>query len=172
MTTVFVGGSRRLSRLSADIQRRLNSIVEKGFAVIVGDANGADKAVQRYFADKKYAQVTVFCMTRDCRNNVSGWPTKDIAAPNGARGFAYYSTKDRAMADAASHGFMLWDGESKGTLSNIVTMVRQQKPVVVYFAPTKNFETVRTPADVAQLLARCENAGVKRFERELDLARA
>ena len=172
MTTVFIGGSRQLSRLNADIHQRLDRIIEKGLAIVVGDANGADRAVQRYLSDKAYRPVTVFCMSHDCRNNVGGWPTKDVSAPRGARGFAYYSTKDRAMADAASHGLMLWDGESKGTLSNTVTMVRQQKPVVVYFAPANAFETIRTSVDIARLLARCNNVAVKRFEQELDLAQA
>jgi hypothetical protein len=27
-------------------------MIEKGFTILVGDANGADKAVQRYLADK------------------------------------------------------------------------------------------------------------------------
>jgi hypothetical protein len=50
MTKVFIGGSRRLSQLNKDLKGRLDNIVERGFTVIVGDANGADKAVQRYLA--------------------------------------------------------------------------------------------------------------------------
>ena len=39
-----------------------------------------------------------------------------VAAHQGARGFDYYSVKDRAMADAAEYGLMPWDGKSKGTI--------------------------------------------------------
>lgn len=53
-------------------------------------------------------------MTANCRNNVGGGPSQAIAAPQGARGFAYYSVKDQAMVDAAEYGLMHWDGESKG----------------------------------------------------------
>ena len=172
MTKVFIGGSRRLSRLNADVKRRMDGIVEKGFTILIGDANGADRAVQRYLADKGYRKVVVFCMSRDCRNNVGGWPARNVPAPEGVSGFAYYATKDRAMADEASHGLMLWDGDSKGTLNSIINLVRQRKPVVVYFAPAKSFQTIRTAADITGLLDKCDGASVQRFERELDIRRA
>lgn len=65
------------------------------------------------------------------------WPTREIDAPRGARGFDYYSLKDRVMADTAAYGLMLWDGKSKGTVNNVVNLSRDHKPVVVYVAPTK-----------------------------------
>jgi len=61
MTTVFLSGSRKISRLDEDVRKRLSTIVEKKFRVIVGDANGADKAFQTYLAGMDYANVTVFC---------------------------------------------------------------------------------------------------------------
>ena len=60
-------------------------------------------------------------MKDHCRNNVGDWPTREIDAPRGARGFDYYSLKDRAMAEAAEYGLMLWDGKSKGTVNNSST---------------------------------------------------
>src|SRR5271157_1444162 len=106
-TKVFVAGSRRLSRLNTDVKSRLDNIMEKGFTVVVGDANGADKAVQQYLAGRGYQQVVVFCMSGKCRNNVGHWPTREIGATPGARGFAYFSTKDRAMGEEADYGLML-----------------------------------------------------------------
>ena len=112
---VFVAGSRQISRLPAEVRNRLDTMIEKGFQILVGDANGADKAIQRYLADKSYSNVLVHCMKDRCRNNVGSWPTREVDAPRGARGFDYYSLKDRAMAEAAEYGLMLWDGKSKGT---------------------------------------------------------
>jgi len=43
---VFVAGSRQISRLPAEVKTRLDTMVQKGFQILVGDANGADKAVQ------------------------------------------------------------------------------------------------------------------------------
>lgn len=56
-------------------------------------------------------------MKEHCRNNVANWLTREVAAPRGAKGFDYYSVKDRAMAEAAEYGLMLWDGKSKGTVN-------------------------------------------------------
>jgi len=119
---VFVAGSRQISRLPAEVSSRLDTMIEKGFQILVGDANGADKAVQRYLADKSYPNVLVHCMKDHCRNNVGHWPTREVAAPRGAKGFDYYSLKDRAMAETAEYGLMLWDGKSKGTVNNVVNL--------------------------------------------------
>jgi hypothetical protein len=169
MTKVFIAGSRHLSRLNADVKRRIDTMIEKGFTILVGDANGADKAVQRYLADKDYRNVIVHCMASNCRNNVGSWPAREIAAPPGARGFAYYSTKDQAMVDDAAYGLMLWDGESKGTLNSVINMLRQDKPVVVYLAPRKAFQNLRSVDDLTALLSNCDRASVQRFERELGI---
>lgn len=93
---------------------RIDTIIEKGFTILVGDANGVDKAVQRHLAEKGSRNVIVHCMVANCRNNVGDWPTREITAPKGVRGFAYYVMKDQAMVDDAACGFMLWDGESRG----------------------------------------------------------
>jgi len=167
MTNVFIAGSRQLSRVNAVVKRRIDTIIEKGFTILVGDANGADKAVQRYLADKGYRNVIVHCMADNCRNNVGDWSTRKIVGSERARGFAYYAAKDQAMVDDASYGLMLWDGKSKGTLNNIINLVRQEKPVVVYLAPARIFKNLRTGDDVAEFVGKCDRASAKRFEREL-----
>jgi hypothetical protein len=172
MTKVFLAGSRTISRLSAEVKHRIDTIVEKSLTVVLGDANGADKAFQKYLADKNHRDVVVFCMSGHCRNNVGGWPTREIDAPPNARGFEYYALKDGAMAIDASHGLMLWDGESKGTLNNVLNLVRHRKPVIVYLAPTREFETIRTPEDVTRLLGKCDPVVVRKIERQLDVRRS
>lgn len=167
--TVFIAGSRQISRLPADVKGRIDTMVERGFQILVGDANGADKAVQRYLADKAYPHVLVHCMENHCRNNLGSWPTRQVAAPRGAKGFDYYSVKDRAMADAAEYGLMLWDGKSKGTVNNVVNLSCNHKPVVVYVAPTKQFWTVKTFDDLKSLLAQGDSDSVKRIVSELHL---
>ena len=167
--TVFVAGSRQISRLPAEVRNRLETIVEKGFQILVGDANGAHKAAQKYLADKSYPNVLVYCMKDHCRNNVGNWPTREVAAPRGAKGFDYYSLKDRAMAKAAEYGLMLWDGKSKGTVNNVVNLSRDHKPVVVYVAPTREFRTIKSFDDLKGLLAQGDSDSVERIVSELHL---
>jgi hypothetical protein len=166
---VFVAGSRQISRLPAEVGSRLDTMIEKGFQILVGDANGADKAVQRYLADRSYPNVLVHCMKDHCRNNVGNWPTREVTPPRGAKGFDYYSLKDRAMAEAAEYGLMLWDGKSKGTVNNVVNLSRDHKPVVVYVAPTRQFRTVKSFDDLKELLASGDSDSVERIVSELQL---
>lgn len=173
ITRVFIAGSRRLSRLNKDVRRRIDNIVGKGFVVIVGDANGVDKAVQEYLRSKHYRNVTVFCMEGGCRNNVGGWPTQSLAAVDpGRKDFAYYSTKDRAMAEVADYGLMLWDGQSRGTLTSIVNLVGQGKVVVVYVASNKSFYTLRTAAHLTAMLGHFDSNALHRIERDLQYVAA
>lgn len=147
MTTVFIGGSRRVSRLAPAVRKRLDTIMQKGFPVIVGDANGADKAVQQYLCDNGYEHVQVFCSGTACRNNVGHWPTRQIEAGTRDRGFRFYAAKDRAMTREADFGLMIWDGKSTGTLLNVLRMLGQRKKVVLYNVPQQNFSELKADHD-------------------------
>ncbi len=146
MTKIFLGGSRRISRINSDLRQRLDRLIDNRFEVLVGDANGADKAVQGYLRSKNYNSVEVFCSGRICRNNVGHWPVRTIAADN-RKGREFYSAKDQAMAEEASYGLMIWDGKSLGTLMNVLRMVDRNKIVVVYVNPTKKFVDIKGAAD-------------------------
>jgi hypothetical protein len=73
MDSVFVAGSRALSKLDTLAKERLDNIVAKQLMVLVDDANGADKTVQRYLADRNYQHVFVYCMDV-CSNDLGNWP--------------------------------------------------------------------------------------------------
>lgn len=147
MTTVFIGGSRRVSRLGAPVRTRLDTIIEKRFPVIVGDANGADKAVQQYLFDKRYEQVEVFCSGTDPRNNLGHWHVRQIKTDPQDKGFRFYAAKDRAMTREADFGLMIWDGKSTGTLLNVLRLLRQEKKVVLYTVPARRFSELKNDGD-------------------------
>lgn len=54
MTRIFIAGSRQITRLPAEVKARIDTMIDKGFEILVGDANGADRAVQSYLAEKGY----------------------------------------------------------------------------------------------------------------------
>lgn len=165
---VFIAGSRRLAHLDSNVKRRIDNIVDRGLIVIVGDANGADKAVQKYLDSCHYLKVKIFCMEGVCRNNIGRWPTQAIVAADPSRhDFAYYSTKDREMVREADYGLMLWDGRSRGTLRSIVDLVREGKSAVVYLSPTKTFWTLRQSNDLAEMLSQVDPAALNRIDPEL-----
>lgn len=166
MTKVFIGGSRKIKRLTADVQRRLDRIIEKGLPVVIGDAIGADKAAQAYLHRHGYGSVEVFCSDEMPRNNLGGWPIRAIRPGHSRKDFDYYATKDRQMALEAEVGLMVWDGESRGTLLNILRLVNQQKPVVVYVGPQRLFTDVRAARDFERLAARLDRAAARRLQEQ------
>lgn len=166
MIKVFIGGSRRVSRLSAEVLRRIDRIIDKNLRVLIGDANGADKAVQLYLHSRHYDHVEVFCMEGACRNNVGNWPLRAIPASNSKKDLNYYATKDMVMANEASVGFMIWDGKSVGTLTNIFRLVSQHKKVVVYTVPVKEFSNLRDEAEWKRFASRCGSDLRRRIERD------
>jgi probable addiction module antidote protein len=155
MNTIFIGGSRRISHLPAHAKDRLNNVIGSGLNVLVGDANGTDKAVQKYLLESAYRKVTVFCSGGRCRNNLGNWPTRNIQAPKRANGFQFYALKDREMAREADFGLMIWDGKSSGTVLNVLRLIGARKKAVLLNAPEKSAISFKTPADWTAFLAQC-----------------
>ena len=123
---IFIAGARAIIQFDDNINSRLFSIFEKGYDVLVGDATGVDSSVQRFFSDKGYKNVTVFASNGKARNNIGDWHVENISADSRLRGFDFYKQKDIAMANSADYGFMIWNGESKGTLNNIINLLTQE----------------------------------------------
>lgn len=160
MNTVFVGGSRHVSRLPAPARERLDNIVKNGFPILIGDANGADKAVQKHLSGIAYADVEVFCSGDICRNNLGDWPTRTVQPAKGVEGFQFYAAKDREMAQAADFGLMIWDGKSPGTVLNVLRLIKAGKKAVLFNCAEATTITFKARADWEAFLAHCE-AGLK-----------
>jgi len=169
MSNVFFGGSRQLARLNPALRTRLRNLITNGHTVLIGDANGADKAVQSYLAQEGYKNVRVYCMDGQCRNNVGNWDSVSIDSGGRKRDFSYFAMKDARMSQEADYGFMIWDGESKGTLNNVLNLVQQGKSALVYFSPTKEFIPVKSKDEVAALVARCNSEAREALNKTIKL---
>jgi hypothetical protein len=170
MTTVFVSGSRKLGRLNKVIRDRLRKIVDQQFSVIIGDANGADKALQKYFSEIHYQKVIVFCSGNSCRNNLGNWNIKHVFVDKNLKGRDFYTQKDKEMAAEADYGFVLWDGKSPGSLNNILELLKKNKKTLVYFAPDKEFFLVSKLEDAQILLAKCDQESLNKISRKIKLS--
>lgn len=171
MTTVFLSGSRNISRLNEMIRERLQRMIDQGFSIVVGDANGADKALQTFLADEHYDHVEVFCTNGHCRNNVGSWPVRSVHADRKLKGRAFYTVKDRQMAAEADYGFVLWDGKSAGSINNVCELVKVGKKAVLYYAPEKRFANVSTINDVEGLLENCDPEDFRAIRKSMGDAR-
>ena len=100
--TVLLGGSQTYSELPEEVKNRLDFLMSRWAAFVVGDSEGADRLMQEYLHGKNYPRVTV------------------------------YGSWDRAMADMADEGLFLWDGESQRTRENIIFLREQDKAVSIF----------------------------------------
>lgn len=172
MKTVFLSGSRRISRINEAIQKRLDNIVVNNLSVIVGDANGADKVMQSYLAGVEYDDVTVFCAGSRCRNNVGGWHTEKIQSDPKLSGRDFYVQKDKEMARKADFGFVLWDGKSAGSAANMVELIKKGKKVVVYFRPENTFYNLHHVKDINEIFEKCDPDIVDAISKKIQLKKS
>lgn len=170
MSVVFIGGSRAISELNAVIRERLDALIARECSILVGDAAGADQAVQQYFAERKYQDVIVYCMDR-CRHNIGHWPIRQIRRPDSRRDRAYYTLKDISMAQDASCGVMLWDAKSRGTLNNIRELLRLGKKTLAFLASENVFLKLSSVKDLSELLSRAEGLRISQIQAIEDAER-
>lgn len=151
MNAVFLGGSRSISQLNAIVVAQLDEYIRNDFWIFIGDASGADRAFQQFFAIKKYELVVVYCIEGNLRNNVGNWKVCKVEAPKGVHGFDLYSLKDIRMANDATTGLMLWDGKSRGTFENVRNLLAHGKSVMVYVNPQQRIVSLSSVSDIAML---------------------
>lgn len=149
---VFIAGPRAISELDSNVLKRLENIYNSNYTVIVGDADGIDSSVQKYFYNKQYRNVNVFASKGKARNNIGNWKVKNVTVSDNIKGFDFYAAKDIEMAKQSDYGFMIWNGESKGTFNNIINLINFNKEVLVYYIPTEKFYTIKNMEELDSFL--------------------
>lgn len=94
-----------------------------------------------------------------------------IAPPVNARGRAFHTAKDLAMAADCDYGLMIWDCKSPGTLGNVLELLGRQKKSVVYLKPLEQFQTVQSPADLEWLVAQMDDPARQEADRKIALSK-
>ena len=150
---IFISGSLSIRQLPACILKRLDVIIDKALPIVIGDARGADAAVQRFLADRGVRHVTVFCGGIVPRHNSGDWPIRQVRADAPAGTRAFHSAKDCEMGRLAGAGFVIWDGASQGSHANIARLCERGRYVVVYLRPEGRFVTLASEAERMAFLA-------------------
>jgi hypothetical protein len=171
MTIVFVAGSLSIKRLHALFLERLDKIVASGLEVVVGDADGADGAIQQALLDRGATAVTVYCSGWTPRNNLGDWPVRRVEtdAPPGSR--AFFTAKDVEMAKVADYGLMMWDAKSTGTLSNVIELLKRGRTSRVFVNKEKQFLTVSDAAALESLVGLMSEGALIKAEQKIGLSR-
>lgn len=167
MKKVVIGGSRTIKYLLQPVKELIDTLTKNNNIILVGDANGADKAVQKYLNEKRYNNVIVYCMYSLCRNNIGQWPVKSIVSSSRIKNADYFGTKDLHMAMEAEFGIMLWDGVSKGTFRNVINLLDDNKCIYVYYQPSKRISLITSSKDFDNLLKNNKSKNAQIFKNEL-----
>ena len=75
------------------------------------------------------------------------------------------------MASEADYGFVLWDGKSAGSISNVLELMKNGKPIIIYFAPDKSFHALKQASDIEKLLERCDSRDYLSMNEKIHFAR-
>lgn len=164
---VFLAGSRvgvSSGRLPNAVRDRVGTIVRRGMRVVIGDANGADRALQMLLRELGHKDVSVIVGGTGRVRNLADpdWPVERIGADSPLTGKALMTIKDEAMGERATHGLMVWsdvytsrfgrESVSSGTLRNVWQLLSAGKPVALFYVPAGRFFDLKSLDDYEDLV--------------------
>lgn len=153
---IFIAGPRVMRSVNDRVADRINSMIEKDYTILVGDANGIDKAIQSYLLKRKYENVKVYASNGRARNNLGKWTVEKVEVPKNIKGFEFYAAKDLKMAEDSDYGFMIWNGKSKGTLNNSINLLLMNKKLIIFFAPEKVLYNIDSLKGLENFVKKCD----------------
>lgn len=150
MSIIFISGSRSITKLNAQVLRRIDKIMQQKDHIYVGDADGVDCMVQKYLHQERYPEVTVFCAGNTYRNNIGQWSVQYVDAGT-AKGRAFFTVKDKKMAELADFALVVWDGQSQGSYANMREMLKYGKKTMVFMQHQECFVAVKDKNDLKNI---------------------
>lgn len=134
METVFFSGSISINNLPDRIKESINKIKAKAeFKIIVGDASGFDILLQEYCKSIDFSDITVYTIYEKPRNSVNGFNWTTVNVPQEIKGERKRQTyKDAAMTNDSDISFVVWDEKSKGSYSNVIRAIENDKKVRIF----------------------------------------
>ncbi|MBD3843290.1 MAG: hypothetical protein IE909_15700 [Campylobacterales bacterium] len=140
MNRVFISGSISIKKLPVAVEASLDNIFKKGMEILVGDADGIDTMVQNYCKRANYRKVTVYSIYPTPRYMVNGFNKKYIIPKSDSkRERDLQKEKDEAMTLDSEYSFVIWDGKSKGSFSNVVRALENNKKIKLYLSDIDDY---------------------------------
>ncbi|MDO5090800.1 MAG: hypothetical protein Q4D61_04580 [Cardiobacteriaceae bacterium] len=141
---VFISGSINIKVLPCEVTKSLYNIINNGLLVLVGDAEGIDFAVQKFFQKHSYNNVTVYSIYKRPRNIASqNFAKKIVDVDLTIKSEREKQTrKDYVMTEDSDFSLVVWDGESSGSYENIIRSIKSKKGVKVFLKNQGDFHQV------------------------------
>ena len=169
MHKVFISGSMAIKKISLDVLARVDNIIESGYQVLVGDADGVDTSIQTYLLERNAQSVLVYCAGNQPRNNIGDWPVNKIETKYSIGTRAYFTAKDLAMAEDCDYGLMIWDAKSTGTLSNAIELLKRKKSSLIFFNKEKLFVKIKSASDLEAIVSYMSEASILKADKKMGL---
>lgn len=169
MHKVFISGSMAIKKLHPAVLDRINNVIDSGYQVLVGDADGVDTSIQSYLFEKNAKPVLLYCAGDQPRNNIGKWAVKKIQTTYSPGTRSYFTAKDLAMAEDCDYGLMIWDTKSTGTLSNAVELLKRNKNSLVFVNKEKLFIKVKSVSDLESLVSYMSESAKNKAEKKVDI---
>jgi len=135
MSKVFISGSISIKRLPTTVEASLDNIFKEGMEILVGDADGIDTMVQNYCKRANYSKVTVYSIYPTPRFMVNGFNKKYINPKSDSKKEReLQKEKDESMTLDSEYSFVIWDGKSKGSFSNVIRALENNKKIKLYLS--------------------------------------
>ncbi|MCJ0929334.1 hypothetical protein [Acinetobacter lwoffii] len=169
VTKIFIAGSISIQMLDESVTKRINKMIDQGYEIILGDADGIDKAVQEYLNSKNYDKVTVYHSGKKPRNNLGNWHTNSVITEYKFGTRAFFTAKDLVLANDADIGVMLWDKQSTGTLKNIIELINQRKKVTVFLQQERKFQRVYNTDELLLITQKMSESSLKNANKKIKI---
>jgi hypothetical protein len=72
-----------------------------------------------------------------------------------------------AMAEKADFGFVIWDGKSLGSFTNMLELLKNNKKALVYFHPENRFYRLSNFDDADKMLTKCDESTIGKLVKKL-----
>lgn len=136
---IFISGSISIKTLPEQAKKKINEILQDNHEILVGDADGVDKLVRNYLAERNCHNITVYSTGKPRCDIPINWKHKEVSPQRGVRGREHFALKDKAMAQDCDAAFAIWDGRSQGTHDNIEKTKEMGKPTLTFNTTTNKF---------------------------------
>lgn len=170
MSIVFIAGSLSIKRLDPLFLERIKAVVDSGFSIVVGDAEGADASIQKALTEFGAKNVTIYCSGTSPRNNIGSWTVEYVHSDQAPGSRAFFVAKDIRMAEVANYGLMIWDAKSTGTLSNVIELLNNEHGSRVFINKDRRFITVSDAKGLKELADHMSEGARAKAEDKINLS--
>jgi len=138
---IFISGSIVIKVLPKQVKASILKIIQQNLEILVGDASGIDSLVQDFCKENKYLNLTIYTVELFPRYLADEkFKIKKINVPsNIKKGRERQQEKDKQMTFDSKYSFVIWDGKSKGSYTNIIRAMENNKKAKVYLNEISNF---------------------------------